>query len=95
MTFNFTSQNRLARSVTMKISGYYFSSLYRSLSSTALYLCVPNSLAQVCQLRGNGIGVSTARAQAERAADAEAIDQGLYLYIHLLSMVTLSSVIQL
>ena len=94
MTFDFTSQNRLARTVIMKISGYYFSSLYRSLSSTALYLCVTNS-PQVCQLRGNGIGVSTARAQAERAADAEAIDQGLYVYIHLLSTVTLSLVIQL
>lgn len=33
---------------------------------------------QVCQLQGNGIGISTARAQAERATDAEAVDQGLY-----------------
>lgn len=29
----------------------------------------------VCQLQGNGIGVSTARAEAERSADAETTDQ--------------------
>ena len=37
---------------------------------------------QVCQLQGNGIGVSTARAQAERATDTEAVDQGLYDYYY-------------
>ena len=31
---------------------------------------------QVCQLQGNGIGVSTARAQAERAAEIEATEEG-------------------
>lgn len=31
---------------------------------------------QVCQLQGNGIGVSTARAQAERAAETEATEEG-------------------
>lgn len=35
----------------------------------------PHTRHLVCQLQGNGIGVSTARAQAERATDAEAVDQ--------------------
>ena len=30
------------------------------------------------------MGVSTARAQTERAGDADAIDQGLYGFMHLL-----------
>lgn len=33
---------------------------------------------QVCQLQGNGIGVSTARAQAERVAEMEANDEGMF-----------------
>lgn len=32
---------------------------------------------QVCQLQGNGIGVSTARAQAERAVEMEA-NEGMF-----------------
>ena len=33
---------------------------------------------QVCQLQGNGIGVSTARAQAERAAEMEVTEEGMF-----------------
>ena len=33
---------------------------------------------QVCQLQGNGIGVSTARAEAERAAEMEATEDGMF-----------------
>jgi len=35
----------------------------------------PHTRHLVCQLQGNGVGVSTARAQTERAGDADAIDQ--------------------
>ena len=34
---------------------------------------------QVCQLQGNGIGVSTARAQAERAVEMDATEEGMFL----------------
>ena len=33
---------------------------------------------QVCQLQGNGVGVSTARAQSERAAAMEANEEGMF-----------------
>ena len=36
---------------------------------------------QLCQLQGNGIGVSTARAQAERAAEIEATEEGTVCFV--------------
>ena len=41
---------------------------------------------QVCQLQGNGIGVSTARAQAERAAEIEATEEGTACSVRIICM---------
>ena len=63
--------------------------IFHSLAKIAVH-CMFNMLLcylwQVCQLQGNGVGVSMARAQAERAADMAANEDGVYCVFCLFSL---------
>lgn len=56
--------------------------------SKRMFIFLLLKLMQVCQLQGNGIGVSTARAQAERAAETEATEEGTVCSVRIICMKT-------